>query len=137
MRCQCPPGRTASGEPCACRLKLRKLTRIDLVDRGAGVDRDDPEYGDGSRVLIAKRDGGGDMTIREVQADVLVQKFVGKAAPRPTIRDAKEAEQLVLTMAEQLVEKSRVELSVEQAVAKVLSSATGAMLYAVSCAGRA
>jgi hypothetical protein len=134
-RCQCPPGRTASGERCACRLHMKRILRVDLVDRGAAVDRDDPEHGEGSRILIAKR--GGAMTIRDVNAQVFAERFIGKAAPRASARDAREAEALVLKMAEELVDRSRTELTREQAVAKVLSTPTGALLYAVAAAGRA
>jgi hypothetical protein len=135
-RCQCPPGRTASGERCACRLKMKRILRVDLVDRGASVDRDDPEPGDGSRILIAKRDGGDAMTITSVTADTFGQRFIGKSAPRPSAGDAREAESLVLKLAEELVDRSRTDITVEAAVAKVLSSTTGGLLYAISCAGR-
>jgi hypothetical protein len=134
-RCQCPPGRTASGAPCACRLKMKRILRVDLVDRGASVDRDDPERGDGARILIAKREGDA-MTIRDVHAEVFAQRFVGKSAPRPSAGDAREAESLVLKLAEELVDRSRTDITVEAAVAKVLSSTTGGLLYAISCAGR-
>jgi hypothetical protein len=133
-RCQCPPGRTASGEPCACRLKLKRITRVDLVDRGASYD---PISDEGAKVLIAKRHGGDAMTIREVNAEVFAQRFVGKSAPRASAHDAREAEALVLKMAEELCDRSRTELTREQAVAKVLSTPTGALLYAVAAAGRA
>jgi hypothetical protein len=132
-RCQCPPGRTASGEPCACRLKLKRITRIDLVDRGASYD---PISDEGAKVLIAKRHGGDAMTIREVNAEVFAQRFVGKAAPRASARDAREAEALVLKMAEELVDRYPTDLTREQAVTKILSTSTGAVLYAISCAGR-
>jgi hypothetical protein len=132
-RCQCPPGRTASGERCACKLRLSKITRVDLVDRPASFD---PISGEGSAVLIAKGGGAAMMTVQDVNARVFVEKVMRPSAPRPTVHDAREAEALVVQMAEALVWKSQVDLTREQAVARVLSTEVGRSLYAVSCAGR-
>jgi hypothetical protein len=114
---------------------------VDAVDRGASVDRDDPEHGDGSRILIAKRAGGSPMNHSGLhsalsQANAFVAKFAGPTAETPTVSDALEAEQLVESLAGELILKAQPAVAPETAVAKILNTSVGKILYSVSSLGR-
>jgi hypothetical protein len=70
------------------------------------------------------------------QANAFVAKFAGPDAETPTVSDALEAEQLVESLASELIMKSQPAIAPESAMAKVLNTSVGKILYQVSWLGR-
>jgi hypothetical protein len=117
---------------------MKRITRVDLVDRPASYD---PVSGEGSAVVILKRAGGPAMNHSGLhsalsRANSFVAKFAGPDAERPTVSDALEAEQLVESLAGELVLKAQPAMAPETAVAKLLNTSVGKLLYQVATLGR-